>query len=317
MAKTIFAVAVSVCIASLASSAQESDLNARLKALTALPINNADYRLGPGDLIEIRVFGVSNLDQTLRISASGTIKLPLIDTVKAEGLTSSELEQRLAAKLAGDVIKDPEVSVFVKEYRSQPVTVLGAVRNPGQILITLQLRIVDVLSLAGGLQPNAGDEATIQRRAKDGQEDEIIKVNLRELLERGDLSLNTVVRGGDTIHVQERLDRYVYVVGELNRGGAFPIPPKQEVRVSQVFAWAGGASRTAKVSDSLLLRYDAAGQRQEIKVNFSDILKGKKEDFLVQGNDIIFVPGSKIKSFAQNLLLGLPGAIQTIPYRIP
>src|SRR5688572_30052677 len=232
MAKTILAAVVSVCISSLASSAQESDMNARLKGLTALPSNNSDYRLGPGDLIEIRVFGVSNFDQTLRISASGTIKLPLIDTVKAEGYTASELEHHIAAKLDGDVIKDPQVSVFVKEYRSQPVTVLGAVRNPGQILITLQLRIVDVLSLAGGLQPNAGDEVTIQRRAKEGQEDEIIKVNLRQLLERGDLSLNTVVRGGDTIHVQERLDLYVYVVGELNRGGAFPIPPKQEVRVS-------------------------------------------------------------------------------------
>ena len=179
-----------------------------------------------------------------------------------------------------------------------------------------QLRLVDVLSMAGGLKPNAGDEAMIQRPSTTGAH-EIIRVDLRQLLERGDQSVNAVVRGGDTIHVNPREDRFVFVVGELNRGGAFQLPPKQEVRVSQVYAWAGGAAKTAKHSQSLLLRYDAEGRRQEIKVNFPDILKGKQEDFFVRGQDIIFVPGSKIKTFTQSLLQGLPNAVGTIPYRIP
>jgi polysaccharide export outer membrane protein len=316
MSKRIAAVIVSVLVCSLATFAQSVDLNKRIESMTALPTSNADYRLGPGDLIEIRVFGVSTYDQTLRISAAGTIQLPLLDPTVVAGLSAAELERKLATLLDGEVIKKPQVSVFVKEYRSQPVTVLGAVRVPGQFQIMLQLRLVDVLSMAGGLLPNAGDEAMIQRPSPDGK-DEIIRVNLRQLLERGDLTLNTVVRGGDVIHITPREEQFVYVVGELNRGGAFPLPAKQDVRVTQVFAWAGGAARTAKLSDSVLLRYDSAGKREEIKVNFSEILKGKREDFFVRAQDIIFVPGSRVKSLTQTLLSGLPGAVGTIPYRIP
>jgi polysaccharide export outer membrane protein len=292
-------------------------LNSRISSIAALPTSNADYRLGAGDLIEIRVFGVAELDQTLRISASGTIKLPIVDQVTAAGLSAAELERKIAERLQGDVIKDPQVSVFVKEYRSQPVIVLGAVRTPGQFQITLQLRLVDVLSMAGGLLPNAGDEAMIQRPSPNGTDDEIVKIDLRELLEKGDLRLNMAMRGGDVIHIRAREDKFVYVVGELNKPGAFPVPPKREMRVSEVFALAGGASKTAKASESSLIRYDAQGQRQDVQVNFDDILKGKKEDFFVRGEDIIFVPGSRIKSFGNTLLSGLPGSLATLPYRIP
>ena len=102
----------------------------------------------------------------MRINASGSSSLPLLDAITASGLTPAELEQRLTALLETDVIKNPQVSVFVKEYRSQPVYVLGSVRNPGQYQITLQLKIVDAMSLAGGLQPSAGDEAMIQRASR-------------------------------------------------------------------------------------------------------------------------------------------------------
>ena len=148
---------------SFAAHAQTVNLNERVAQYSSIGKTDAEYRLGPGDLIEIGVFGVDNFRQTLRISASGIIKLPLLDPVQAAGLTPAELEKRLAALLEDEVIKNPQVSVFVKEYRSQPVYVLGAVKNPGQYQITLQLKIVDVLAMAGGLQPNAVDEAVIQR----------------------------------------------------------------------------------------------------------------------------------------------------------
>src|SRR5262245_35692992 len=187
MTKSIAAVVVSLLVGALSVSGQEGDLNGRIQSIAALPTSNADYRLGAGDLIEIRVFGVAQLDQTLRISSSGTIKLPIVDQITAAGLSAAELERKIAERLQGDVVKNPQVSVFVKEYRSQPVTVLGAVKNPGQFQITLQLRLVDILSMAGGLQPEAGDEAMIQRPSVNGGDDEIINVDLRELLERGDL----------------------------------------------------------------------------------------------------------------------------------
>ena len=120
------------------------------------PVANADpeYRLGPGDLIEIAVFGVDKFKHTLRISASGMIKVPLLDPVMAAGLTAAELEERLASLLEGDIIRHPQVAVFVREYKSQPVFVLGAVKAPGQYQITQQLRLIDVLPwLAAFCQP--------------------------------------------------------------------------------------------------------------------------------------------------------------------
>ena len=317
MTKSIAAVVVSLLVGALSVSGQETDLNGRIQSIAALPTSNADYRLGPGDLVEIRVFGVAQLDQTLRISATGTIKLPIVDQITAAGLSAAELERKIAERLQGEVVKDPQVSVFVKEYRSQPVTVLGAVKSPGQFQVTMQLRLVDILSMAGGLLPNAGDEAMIQRPSVNGTDDEILKIDLRELLENGDLRLNMAMRGGDVIHIRSREDKFVYVVGELNRPGAFAVPPKREMRVSEVYALAGGASKTAKANESSLIRYDALGKREEVVVNFSDILKGKQEDFFVRGEDIIFVPGSKIKTFGTSLLAGLPGTVATLPYRIP
>jgi polysaccharide export outer membrane protein len=296
--------------------AQSVKLDDRTKSLSSLGKIDAEYRLGPGDLIEIGVFGVDNFHHTLRISASGIIKLPLLDPITAAGLTAAELEQRLTALLDGEVIKNPQVSVFVKEYRSQPVFVLGAVQRPGQYQITLQLKIVDVISMAGGLQSNAEDEAVIQRGSPEGGE-EIIRVNLRALLEKGDSALNIVVHGGDVIHIQERLTQTVYLIGEVNHAGAFPLPPKQDLRVSQLIASAGGPMKTAKLSSGMLVRYNDKGQRQELPVDFGEILKGKKDDFVVRANDIIFVPGSKFKNFEQSFLTSMEGMAGALAWRIP
>jgi len=290
-------------------------LNERLKALSALgKVDDAEYRLGPGDLVEVSVFGVESLRQTLRINASGKIKLPLLDAIDAAGLTPAQLEERVASVLEGEVVKNPQVTVFVREYRSQPVYVLGAVRTPGQYQMTQQLRIVDIISMAGGLQSNAVDDAVIQRRTEDGA-GELIKINLKQLIEDGDLTLNVVVRGGDVVHVNERLPETIYMIGEVARSGAYGLPPKQTLRVSQAFAWAGGPLKTAKMSEGILVRYEN-GERQELPVDFAGILKGKKQDFEMRPNDIIFVPGSTAKSLGYSLLNLVPSSLMQLPFYI-
>jgi polysaccharide biosynthesis/export protein len=322
--KKILAFVLSLlCAASV--RAQAVNANARIAELSSLGKISGEYRLGPGDLIEVSVFGVDSFRHLLRVSASGQIKLPLVEPVNVAGLTAAELEQRLAAVLDGDVIQNPQVSVFVKEYRSQPVFVLGSVRTPGQYQISQPLNLVDVLSMAGGLQQNAADEAVIQRRTVPGQNDAqapskeftVIKVNLRQLLEQADLSLNIPVQGGDVIHVEERQPRTVYVIGEVNRAGAFQLPAKQDLRVTQAFAWAGGPMKTARMSQGILVRYDDKGQRQELPVDFDAIMKGKQQDFPVRPDDIIFVPGSKMKNIGVGLLNMAPSALANMAYIIP
>jgi polysaccharide export outer membrane protein len=284
-------------------------------AYSALPRANAEYKLGPGDLIEVSVFGVDDYRHTIRISAGGVIKLSLIDSVDAAGLTAAQLEQRLAEMLGKDVIKNPQVSVFVKEYRSQPVYVLGAVRNPGQFQITMQMRIVDAISMAGGALPNAADEVTIQRPLADGGE-QTIPVDLVKILETGDLRQNVLVQGGDVINVRARPVETIYVLGEVNRAGAYQKTPKQEVRVSQLLALAGGAMKTASLSKAVLMRYNEAGQRSEMPLNLQDIVRGKAPDMFLQANDVIFVPGSTMKSLGYGLMATVPGVISTIPYAV-
>jgi polysaccharide export outer membrane protein len=288
----------------------------RRKTVASPPENDAEYHLGAGDLIEITVFGVEELRQTIRLNASGIVKLPLLDPIKAAGLTPAELDQKITALLADGVVNNPNVSVFVKEYRSQPVYVLGSVRSPGEYQVSVQLRVVDALSLAGGLLPTAGDEATIERPSPDGGQ-EIIKINVKELIDKGDLSHNIVVRGGDVLNVPERVTETVYVVGEVNRPGAFGKQPKAQWRVSQVLAYAGGPMKTAKLGSGVLIRYDETGARKQIPLDLGRILQGKQEDLVVRADDIIFVPSSNLKDVGYGILHIVPGMITSLPYMIP
>jgi len=282
-------------------------------AYSAVPRANAEYRLGPGDLIEIGVFGVDEFRHTIRISASGFVQLPLIEPVSAAGLTAAQLEQRLAQLLGKDVIKNPQVSVFVKEYRSQPVYVLGAVKSPGQYQITMQMRIVDAISMAGGALPNAADEVTIQRPLADGGQ-QSISVDLAKIVETGELKQNVFVQGGDVINVKTRPVETIYVIGEVNRAGAFTKDPRQQVRVSQLIALAGGPMKTAKTSKGVLLRYNEAGQRSEVPLDVQAVLKGTSPDVFVQANDVIFIPGSTAKSLGYGVLQVVPSTVAAIPW---
>jgi len=288
---------------------------AAMPSVSSLPRGNAEYKLGPGDLIEVGVFGIDEYRHTVRISANGLLKLPLIEAVNASGLTAAELEGKLAELLGGEVIKNPQVSVFVKEYRSQPVYVLGAVQRPGQYQITMQMRVVDAIAMAGGAQSTAGDEVTIQRPLPNGGE-QTITVDLAKIVETGDLKLNVVVQGGDVINVRIRPIETVYVVGEVNRAGAFTKTPKQEIRVTQALAWAGGPMKTASLGKGVLVRYNDAGQRQEMPLDVKAIFNGKSPDFLVKANDVIFIPGSTMKNLGYGIMATLPSSIAAIPYAV-
>jgi polysaccharide export outer membrane protein len=313
-----------VLLGSVALLAQDSGRVERTAQSASVASTDSEYRLGPGDLIEIAVFGVDKFKHTLRVSASGMIKVPLLDPIMAAGLTAAELEERLASLLEGDIIRHPQVAVFIREYKSQPVFVLGAVRSPGQYQITQQLKLVDVLSLAGGVLPTAVDTVVIQRPSEPfngnvddhSSPDQVIKIDLQQLLEKGDLSLNVRVRGGDVVHIDERQSHVFYVIGEVNRPGPIPLPPKQEVRASQAISSAGGPMKTAKMSKGILVRYAEKGERQELPVDFSEILKGKREDVTIHPDDVIFVPGSNFKNIGYGMLASTPGVLASMPYAL-
>lgn len=312
----------------------QGEWNERLQQMSVFgsSLSTDGYRLGPGDLIAITVFGVDDFSHDYRISASNTITMPFLGRVPAGGLTGEEFEVAIAERLQeGGLVNDPLVSVFIKEYRSQPIYVLGAVNQPGQYMITHQLTLIDVLTMAGGVDPERASPVALIQRPRSARahsenptepsvdatvsldtNSKVLRVDLEALLKKGELSLNLPVQGGDIIHVPVRRVENYYVVGEVIRPGIFELPVDEDnpvLLLTQAVAKAGGPAKTAKLSDGILVRYLDNGQREEFAVDFNAILRGRKSDLIVQPNDIIFIPGSKFKTIGYGLLGVIPNTV--------
>lgn len=289
----------------------------------------SDYRLGPGDLIEITVFGVEELRQTRRISTSGAINVPLLEAFQVSGLTVSELERLLARRWEEeDLVKDPQVSVTVLEYESKPVVVLGVVNRPGEYQLKRGLHLVDLLALAGGIQQERAEGiAVIQRSRENGEGDSpgepgserspSLTIDLKRLLEEGDKSLNVRIRPGDVVNVPERKLEEFYVIGEVHRPGAFSLPVTETFSLTQAVAKAGGPMKTAKMTEGVLIRQVPEVGRVDVPVDLKGILEGRKPDLQIQPNDVIFVPGSTFKNISYALLGIIPRTISETIARTP
>ena len=284
------------------------------QSVTSLDVD-PDYRLGKGDLIEVGVFGVDQFRYSVRVGAAGSITLPYVGEVQASGLTVSELAQRLAERMDGTLFRNPEVLIAVKEFRSNPIILLGSVNRPGAYHDkTGDLKLLDLLAEAGGVTPSAGEFVMIQRGGDDEADvGEVTKLRLDDLFNNGISALKTPVREGDVVTVpakeREPPPGMFYVVGEVGRPGVFKLPEEKQVFLTQAVASAGGPLRTAKLGKGMLVRYGETGVRQQISVNFKEMLKGKQPDIAIQAKDIIFIPGSSMKTIGYGLLGLIPATI--------
>lgn len=129
----------------------------------------SEYRLGPQDLLEINVFQVDELNRTVRVNSGGQISLPLVGVIRAGGHTVRELEEAIAAKLKADFLQDPQVSVFVKEYTSQRITLEGAVRKPGIYPLSGRTSLLQAIATGGGLDPLANLQGVVIFRKVEGR----------------------------------------------------------------------------------------------------------------------------------------------------
>ncbi len=281
-----------------------------------------DYKIGPEDLLEIAVFEEEKLNKTVRVSSQGNISLPLLGVLRVKGLTANELEKELRDLLAEKYFRDPNVSVFIKEYRNQRISIIGAVEKPGVYEVSGQKTILDLMAISGGLKEDAGQLLFLIRPAnpeegvpKKGEEKvppkETVRtfvISLEELLIKGDLSLNLSLLHGDVVNIP--LSGRIYVGGEVKTPGGFPIKGKK-VTVSQAVALAGGLTEKAAGSDTKIFRYQETGTGKEIiTVDVYGIQKGKKEDLQMKENDIIFVPTSTTKAVLvefRDILKGVAG----------
>lgn len=303
--------------ADLPRSEVESQRNRRLEELTRTPARDPstrlptrDYRIGPDDLLEITVFDAPELSRSVRVSERGEISLPLVGEVPAAGSTARELERSLEEKLRGDYLVDPHVTVQVTEVQSHPISVLGAVNQPGVFQVRGTRTLLEILALAGGLSEDAGESVIVMRAGVPGRQEGIGRdaeeelaaeeVELNHLLESGDPRYNLPIYPGDIVKVK-RAD-VIYVVGEVNQPGAFSLTNKDRLTVLQAVALGKGLRPTAAKGRVVIIRTTETGERVEIPVDVGDVLAGTAEDTPLQPKDIVFVPNSSARSIARGFV---------------
>jgi polysaccharide export outer membrane protein len=250
---------------------------------------DSTVRLGAGDLIEVSVYNVPELNTKTRVGGGGDVYLPLIDYVHVEGLTIAEAATVIEKRLdQGGFVKNPHVQLFVDEYTSEGASVLGEISKPGVYPVLGEQRLFSLISAAGGLSDRAGKSITITH----GNQAPITVPISRNLEDHPDS--NVPVFAGDTVLVR-RAD-IIYVVGDVGRPSGF-LMDSGHLSVLQAIALAGGTNTTAKLNAARIIRKGPAGLT-ETPVPLKKLLEAKADDIPMQADDILFVPTSAKKLFA-------------------
>lgn len=248
------------------------------------------YRLGPRDLISVKVFEVPELNVESRVSEKGTVNLPLIGDVPAEGLTADEFGARLEQLLEERYVNRASVAIEVREFRSRPIVVMGAVKSPGNLAFPGRWTLLEALAAAGGLADGHGDYINVLRRANNGLTDQIaIKVD--DLLVRGEPRANIPIFANDLINVPVPSDVTIFCLGEVLSPGAQTFRSTERITVLSAIARAGGLSPRASKKISIKRRKGESLQ-QEIEIDYRKILSGKEPDMTLRDGDVLVVKES-------------------------
>jgi polysaccharide biosynthesis/export protein len=299
----------------IAPSPMVTQVNSALAAAALqAPSATADYRLGAEDLLEITLFnvpesgtGILSRRAEVRVTQEGMITLPLLGDISVAGLTTSALEQVLRQRY-DEYMHNPQVGVYVKEYRSQRASVLGAVRNPGVFQLTGPKTLGDLLALAGGITDKASSRLHIYRQDNQGRQTQV--VDLLAIASNPGL-VNMPVQPGDIINVPP--SGMFFVHGAVVKAGAYPLA--QPYTLSQAIAVAGGVNENlADDSNVAIFRRRDSPEADRIAVDLKAVLVGKAADLPIEADDVIVVPTSSAKWFLERFIgkIGLP-AIPRFP----
>lgn len=251
-----------------------------------------EYRIGPKDLLEIKVVELPELNLAVRVSEDGSITLPLIGRVELGGMTKDAAERKIAALLAEKYVNNPQVSVFIKEYQSNRVALIGAVKTPGMYEMIGTMNLLELISKAGGFSDNTGNDLYVTREGKDGSQIKLT-INLDDLIINGNQNLNIPLQPRDIVTVPVDKIIQVYVWGEVKNPGALSVKLSKKITLMQAIAQAGGTTVTAKKSAVVIKRKnEKTGKEIQIKANLNDIIKGKASDPPLKEGDVVYVPES-------------------------
>lgn len=282
-----------------APASSASDLVAPAPTPTVAPTPAAfnelsgEYRIGPGDLLEISVFGLDDFDRTVRVLRDGSISLPLLGSLPVLDMTLAEASSLVGGALSErQLVNDPQVTCFVKEYISRGVSVQGAVEKPGVYQMIQQRTLLEILGEAGGLSgrenDRAGQQIFVVRKASGGEQTRI-EIDADLLVNQGRAELNIPLFPGDVILVPFAQKYRVYVSGAVARPGPVDYLSSDGITVLQAVTAAGGPTERGNLGNVKILRRLADGSETRIEVNVKKIRKGKQEDVQLARNDTVIV----------------------------
>jgi polysaccharide export outer membrane protein len=274
-------------------------------------------RIGNDDLLGVSVYDSPELTRTVRVDSSGEIRLPMLHQhIKAAGLYPMDLEKAITSALTEEsVLVDPIVTVNVVEYRSRPISVVGAVRTPVTFQATGSVKLLDAISQAGGLTENAGPEILVTQSAGDSGRNGatlVQRIPVRKLIDAVDPSLNLVLQGGEEVRVPEA--GKFYVLGNVHKSGAFSMTDGSESTVLKALALSEGLDHFSGHTAYIYRASATSGKKQEIAIELSKIMSRKAPDVPLMANDILYVPeatGRKATLTALDRVTGIGASIGT------
>ena len=278
---------------------------------------NEDYRIGPGDQLEIRVEDAPELLTRTRVNAKGSILMPHLEFVPVAGKTTEQLTAYITEKLRGGYLKKPHVSVAITQVNSRSYLIQGAIRRPGPFQIEGRPSLMRLINYAGGVMENHGSRAFVFREIKlpiklegfknsSEQEQpaaqnstesgelpkyEMLTSNISALY-KGRFDQDILLEPGDIVNIPPT--DVFFVAGAVNAPGEFPL--KDGTTLRQAMAMAQNITTKAQAKNAVIFREDVNGERKEIPVDISAVLSNKSPDVHLMANDIIIVPDSKLKS---------------------
>jgi polysaccharide biosynthesis/export protein len=262
-------------------------------------------RIGPGDELDVSVFGLPDLSQHARVGDSGDVSLPLIGNLHLAGLSSGEAQALIERRLVeGHFVNNPHVSVYVREYTTEGISLMGEVNRPGVYSALGGHRLLDLIETAGGLTSKAGRTVTVAHR-DDPQHPITLTLsnNAAKAAEN-----NIELLPGDMIVVSKA--GIIYVIGEVNRPGGF-VMENNNITASQVLAMAAGPTPMASLNGTRMIRRTLGGL-QDTPLRLKKLLEAKIPDIQLQADDIIWVPNSKTKAITSTLMTTIIGTTASL-----
>ena len=299
-----YGVALAVLFSFVAASfAQRTELKETARAAgaphrgdSAIDTSASAIRIGPGDLLELKVFGTPELGSTVRVSGAGEINVALIGAIKIAGLTTEQAQTEMERRFRdGGYLRDPHVDILVKEFASQGISVLGEVTHPGVYPLLGTPRLLDAIAAAGGTTARAGNTVVVAHRNDLDPPQKVLLSHEAEQVSTEDVEL----RPGDTVVVSRT--GIVYVSGDVHTPGGFVMDQNENLTVLQAIALAQGLNPTASLGRTRIIRRHE-GTLKEIPVALKEIMEAKSPDLELQDTDVLFVPSSTSKSAARKSL---------------